>query len=276
MSSAEKEPLLRRRSFLKFGAWLGASTAVASADIAFARRMGLEKHRLNPDIMEALGLQAESIAPYISFVNFEKAKELGTSGYNIIPKPTGFAHMFLTMAYFEEGQQGVEKTLKTITKRRVEIVLGQTSFPGAYGEITHPLIAPRQPYKITIQPEYLLSNLNPLSHEMYHVHQFIREGEGKLFLQTASLSAAMYWLSYGLIGSIIDKVTDEEKHTSRRRFLLAIAKHIITLVPLFYATRFIAPHELQAYTQTDESILDTLAADPYFRFNSTDLFDFKK
>lgn len=274
--NTEREPTFNRRSFLKVGTWLGTSTAVATADIAFARRVGLERHRLSPDVMETLSLQAESISPHITFVNFEKAKQLLATGYNIIPKSNRFAHMFLAMAYFEEGQDGVEKTLRAITKRKVEIVLGQTNYPGAYGEVIHPILAPGQPYKIIVQPKYLLSGISPLTHEMYHVHQFIRDGEGKIALQSSALMAATYWLSHALIGSILDRVTDEEKRFSRRKLLLGIIKHVITFVPLFYASRFIAPHEFQAYTQTDEAIPDALAADPYFRFHSTDLFEFKK
>lgn len=211
---------LSRRGLFKAAAWVGAAAAVAGADVAFARRIGQEKHELNPDVMETLGIQAEILAPHISFRGFELAKSLGASGYNLIPKPKGFAHMLLTMAYYEDGQKGADRAVQAVINRGLEIVLGKTTTPRAIGEVVNPLLTPNDPYRITVEPAYLFSSLFPLSHEMYHIHQYIRDGEGKSILINSPLSAGAFLLIHTLTGYLLDK----ENVLSRRRFLSGALK----------------------------------------------------
>ncbi|MBI2338450.1 hypothetical protein HYU95_04685 [Candidatus Daviesbacteria bacterium] len=261
---------LNRRELLKISGWAGALITITGIDTAYGRRIGLERHPLNPDVNFTLSSQSETITPFITFRNFEEAKSLGASGHNFIPKPEGFARMLLAMAYYEDGQDGVSKTLNAVSKRGLEIVLGQP-MPGTKAHVLNPLVTPGRPYTITVDPAYLLSGISPLPHELYHVHQYIRDGMGKPFLINGLAFGAFMSLH-----SLISHFVDMEKHIGRRKFLSGAVKWGISVLLFIQASPALYPYENQAYTQTDESIPDTLAADPYFQFDSSDLFDFQK
>lgn len=85
-----------------------------------------------------------------------------------------------------------------------------------------------------------------------------------------SISASL--LIHTLIGHLLDK----EKHLSRRRFLSEALKMGVTAGIFVWASPFLVPYEIQAYTQTDGDIPNTLSINPYFKFSQTDLFDLEK
>lgn len=265
------ERLDRRGFFKKTAAWLGASAVVVGADTAYGRRISQETNPLSFDIMQDLEAQTETMIPHISFQGFENAKAMGASGYNLIPKPKGFAQMLLAMAYYEGGKGAVDQTKQAISERGLEIVLGQTIIPGAVGEVINPALVPSSPYRMTVEPRYLLSNLVLVQHEMYHVHQYIRDGSTS-FLINSPLASGAAVLIFFPISSIVDK----SKTLSRRRVLSSVLKLGAMTGVYIGFNQILMPYENQAYTQTDSNTPNTIASDPYFQFNADNLFDFRK
>lgn len=256
---------------LKLGIWAGASTTLAGINIAYSRRYGQKKHDLDPQIIKDLSLQANVLTPYIRFKGFEHAKELGAPGYNnITPKPNGFAHMLLTMSYFEEGQEGVDKTIKAVTDRGWEIVLGDPVLPEvAAGQVINPTFTPKEPYRMTILPQFLWYQ-KVFIHETYHINQFIRDGN-KSILITLPYMIGIYSIIYSLFSSITDRIP----LLNRRKVLSNIIKTGLSFACQVGSAPYISPYEAQALTQTNGNLPHTLASSPYFKFTSFDLFEFR-
>ncbi len=284
---------LNKRGFLKRVGLVGGVMAVAGVDEAYGNRIFQEKHDLNPDVMTTLGLQADIIAPYVSFRGFELSRDKGASAYKIIPKPRVVAQMLLAMAYYEEGQEGVGKTMKAISQKGLEIVLDQTISPQVEGEVINPLIRPNKPYQIIFAPKYLLNTGPVLQHEIYHVHQSIRDGDVKSTLINWLVTSGSLILFYILIDDLLNEskanysniminnpVDHSEKEVlGRRRFLEKTIDKTIKWGAAFglfvQFSQFLIPDENQAHAQTDGNP-NTLVADPYFKFDSLNLFDFEK
>lgn len=271
---------ITRRNFLKYTGLIGVASAVAGINEGYTKRLGQERYPLSPVVRGNLREQARKISSYFTFEGFDQANEKDATGYKkITPLPEGFAEMFLSMAYFEGGQSGVNKTIDAISKRGVEVALKEPLLPTAAAEILNPLLLkPDQPYQITVKPEYLLSGLNPIWHEAYHVHQFIRDGELNTSLFSVGTSTGTFVVIYAFTDRLIDVGKKAIKMT-RREFLGKTISEVIkagtTLSVFIYNIPILNPLERQAYYQTNGNNLDTITEDNYIPLQ-IDLFKFEK
>ncbi len=120
---------------------------------------------------------------------------------------------------------------------------------------------------MTIDPEKLLDEYI-YAHEMYHIHQFTRDGiPGSLF--GSVVEAGELLAIYYLLGKIIH----HKRTLNRRGFFQTIFRTVGTVSILYTNQFFLNPLEHQAYTQIDHNSPDSLFSNPNFKF---DLFDLEK
>lgn len=236
-----------RREFFKKMFWGGVIF-----DAAYSTRVLQARHEITHDVIIELERQSVALVPTITFLGEEQLKSSNRTK-KVQPNAEACVQMLLFMAYYEDGANGVSKTIQAISRQGLEIVFEPQSFylGGSFE-------APGdKPYQITINSTVVEGRETLLSHELYHAHQFIQERGG--FGLRAIIDSLVY---LSLSGHIIDHTFNEIDRVDRRTFL-TIMKGMsyftsFNLVYLFLCR----PNELQDYIQTGLYLLPGIPSIP--------------